>query len=88
MFIVSCEYNIEIPEILRHAATLYIHMTRLQDADIKNKLSSLWQQDKHTDKLMNKLEALKNELKQTHQEIFNTTYLAELQADLLNPQKP
>ena len=46
------------------------------------------QQHKHLNKLTNKLEALRNELKQTHQEIFNTTYLAELQADLLNPQKP
>ena len=46
------------------------------------------QQDKYTNKLLNKLEALKNELKQAHQEIFNSTYLAELQADLLNPQKP
>ena len=46
------------------------------------------QQARHMNKLMNKLEALKNELKLTHQEIFNTTYLAELQADLLNPQKP
>ena len=47
-----------------------------------------WQQEKYLNKLKNKLEHLKGELRRTHQEIYNTTYLAELQADLLNPQKP
>ena len=47
-----------------------------------------WHQEKNTSKLKNELEELKNKLKQTHEEILNTTYLAELQADLLNPQKP
>ena len=28
------------------------------------------------------------ELRRTHQEMYNTTYLAELEADILNPQKP
>ena len=43
---------------------------------------------KYWNKLQNKLSQLKTELKTVNKPIYSQTYLAELEKDLLNPQKP
>ena len=45
-------------------------------------------QTNHHNKLLNKLEKYKTELKSTQTEIYNETYLAELEANLTNTHKP
>ena len=45
-------------------------------------------QETYMNKLKNKLEKLKLELQQTQSEIYNKSYLAELEANLMNPHKP
>ena len=80
---------------LREEQTANLNYLNLEIKTIEAQLDSTlftkpmtWQQEKHLNKLRNKLEHLKGDLKRTHQEMYNTTYLAELEADLLNPQKP
>ena len=45
-------------------------------------------QSKYQNKLQNKLSQLKTEIKIANEQLYNETYLAELEKDLLNPQKP
>ena len=45
-------------------------------------------QTNYQNKLQNKLTDLNQQLKAEHLELFNQTYLAELELDLLNPHKP
>ena len=45
-------------------------------------------QTNYQNKLQNKLTDLNQQLKTEHLELFNQTYLAELERDLLNPHKP
>ena len=45
-------------------------------------------QTNYHNKLQNKLTNLNQQLKDEHLELFNQTYLAELECDLLNPHKP
>merc|ERR1711954_2082 len=45
-------------------------------------------QTNYHNKLQNKLTDLNQQLKDEHLELFNQTYLAELERDLLNPYKP
>ena len=45
-------------------------------------------QTNYHNKLQNKLTDLNQQLKDEHLELFNQTYLAELERDLLNPHKP
>ena len=45
-------------------------------------------QDKYHNNLNNKLVRLKQEFQHTQSEIYKESYLAELEADLMNPHKP
>merc|ERR1711954_136819 len=45
-------------------------------------------QTNYNNKLQNKLTDLNQQLKDEHLELFNQTYMAELERDLLNPHKP
>ena len=45
-------------------------------------------QTNYYNKLQNKLTDLNQQLKDEHLKLFNQTYLAELERDLLNPHKP